>query len=576
MIKKWCIQNKYSIFIILLLTGFCGYFVSQSYGFLLYPDEFGYWTYAAMLAGYDWSDVVSLGSYYSYGYSLILFPIFALCKNAVIAYRVAIAANFILLVICFLMWKKLAEKLFGEEKKETCTFYAAIAVFYPSLLFYARTTLAEIVIVTLYAAICMLFYHYLEYNKKSTLIMLVLALVYIHFIHMRTIAILIAGGMTLTGYYLVKKKKLKQTLLMIAALFAAFCVGICAKEWITGHLYAASDSVSANDYAGQLGKLAYIFTKKGMLNFAISIAGKLLYLGLASFGLAYFGIIYAIKQILKAVSDYKKGGEMNTAVWFHIFILLSVIGATLVNAVYTVSPGRVDALPYGRYHEYVVPVLMIFGIREVSRTAKLIHDCLILLGMETLMTGMVVWSLTMYGQTNIHGYMMVGMSYMHDLNHFEPIPFFWKALGLGIVLTIGVTLIIRLANRCRGMEVVMTLILILEFALMLRAGSLYLDNSARGAYRDTRIAERIEELEQEHTREIYYCLSDNSYELISIMQFMLRERDIQIIDRDMLSEDKIDSQAILLIDYRDPMKEALEEKYDKYLENGHFTMFYNK
>ena len=60
------------------------------------------------------------------------------------------------------------------------------------------------------------------------------------------------------------------------------------------------------------------------------------------------------------------------------------------------------------------------------------------------------------------------------------------------------------------------------------------------------------------------------------MQFMLRERDIQIIDRDILSRDEIDPQAILLIDYRDPMKEIIEEKYDKYLENGHFTMFYNE
>ena len=56
---------------------------------------------------------------------------------------------------------------------------------------------------------------------------------------------------------------------------------------------------------------------------------------------------------------------------------------------------------------------------------------------------------------------------------------------------------------------------------------------------------------------------------------MLRDRDIQIIDRDMLSKDGIDSQAILVIDYRDTLKDTLEEKYDKYLENGHFTMFYN-
>ena len=96
-LKDWCIRHKYSIIFITFLFCVYEYSITRVYGFILFPDEFGYWSYAAKLAGYDWSDIVSLGSYYSYGYSLILFPIFLLCKDAILAYRVAVSINFVLL-----------------------------------------------------------------------------------------------------------------------------------------------------------------------------------------------------------------------------------------------------------------------------------------------------------------------------------------------------------------------------------------------------------------------------------------------------------------------------------------------
>ena len=84
------------------------------------------------------------------------------------------------------------------------------------------------------------------------------------------------------------------------------------KEWVTGHLYAASTSIATNDYAGQFGKIAYIFTKEGFRNFLISLSGKILYLGVASFGLAYWGIKHIVKQIYKAFTDFKNGKEIET------------------------------------------------------------------------------------------------------------------------------------------------------------------------------------------------------------------------------------------------------------------------
>lgn len=529
-----------------------------------------------MLAGYDWSDIVSLGSYYSYGYSLILFPIFVLFKEAVMAYRIAVAVNFILLICIFFLLKWLTSKLFVGRKESTVVFYVAIAVFYPSWLFYARITLAEIVIVALYAVICALLYDYLERNRMSTLIMLVLTLVYIHFVHMRTIALLIACAVTLFLYFVLKRKKIKQGMVFGAVLISVFLIGFWLKDWITGNIYAMSDSVNTNDYAGQIGKLAYIFTKKGFVNLIVSVSGKILYLGIASFGLAYWGIGYACKQVVHAIKDRKKGKEIEVDKWFCLFVLLATAGATMVNAIYTISPGRVDALVYGRYHEYVMPILMIMGARAIEESKQLYKGLSAIFALEIVMTLLVTWSLHTYGQTNMHGFMMVGMSYTHQAENFEPIRFYWQAFGLGALLTFAVTFIFRFISRQKNMEVILILVLALELVLTIKAASLYLDASALGAYRDTKIVERIEELKTtSQDRDIYYLLDDNDYALISILQFMQREEDIKILYQKSEMETSLRQEDLLLIDYRNPIAKELEEYYDFVMVNGRFILYYN-
>lgn len=575
MVKKWCALKKESLFILLLLLCFCGYNISKSYGFVLFPDEFGYWAYASMLVGYDWSDIVSLGSYYSYGYCLILFPIFRLCKNAVVAYRIAIAVNFVLLGVCFWIWKKLIERIFANGNETRRVFYAAIAVFYPSWLVYGRTTLAEIVIVTAYAAICLLLYDYLENNKMSTLIILVLTLVYIHFVHMRTIAVLIACVMTLAVYYAVKKKRIKQCVVFLCMLAIIFVLGYGLKEWITGNIYATSDVVSTNDYAGQVGKLTYMFTIEGFWNLIVSVAGKALYLGIASFGLAYFGMWYVTKKVINGIKEWKEKQEISADKWFYLFVLLATIGVIMVNAIYTIHPSRVDALTYGRYHEYVVPILMILGLIEIGENVKILQKLVAFLLVEAVMTALVVWSLSTYGQTNMHGYMMIGMSYHHQIEEFEPIRFHWQAYGIGAVLCCIVTAGLLWINRRKGMEVCMILVVALEMLLAVRAGTLYLDASALGAYRDTKIVQRIETLQEEQDRDIYYLLTDKDYALISILQFMMRDEDIHIISKDDLEKQILQEEDLLLSDYRNPLSEMLQEQYDTFMVNGHFVLFYN-
>ena len=81
---------------IILVMALCMYGIMGVFGFSAFPDEFGYWTPAAAMLGYDWSSITSLGSYYSYGYSAVLVFVLAIFKDPIVTYRAAVIVNLIL------------------------------------------------------------------------------------------------------------------------------------------------------------------------------------------------------------------------------------------------------------------------------------------------------------------------------------------------------------------------------------------------------------------------------------------------------------------------------------------------
>lgn len=580
MLRKWCIQHKYSVIFIAFLICFYGYSISRVYGFIFFPDEFGYWAYAAKAAGYDWSEIVSLGSYYSYGYSLILFPIFKLCRDSVMAYRTAVTLNFILLGAVFFMMLFLAKRLLKEQQKERIPFYVAVAVLYPTWLFYAQTTMVETALMTTFVFITILLYNYLEKNKMSTLVLLVVALVYIHFLHMRAIGVLIAGIVTLITYFLLQKRMGKQFLIFMVIGIVILLGGFAIKGFVQGGLYgsAATDTLNINDYAGQFEKMVYIFSRDGFVDLLCGLAGKILYLGLASFGLAYWGIWYAAKETVNLLKKGIRGEKCVDGRLLYLFILLATVGETLINTIYNIRPGRVDSVTYGRYHEFILPIVMLLGIYEMTKTKKLLWGTIVIAVIQLPLVPMVLYMIQKYQLTNIHGYFMVGISYLHYLKEFEPNSFFWTTYGFLIVLTVLTACMVALSKR-KGRELILVFLLVMEFLLSVRASNVYLDSSSLGAYRDTYIVDKIETLKRDNTdRRIVYIREDDS-PFVSIMQFMMRDEEISMIPcRAHIEEytrEEMDADDIIMLKYDSDYTEEIEKQYTNHLLYGHFVIYYN-
>lgn len=546
--------------------------ISKSYGFYFPADEFGYWSYAAGLAGYDWSDIASLGSYYSYGYSLILLPVFLIFKDGVIAYRAAMVVNIALLAVCFFILQKMGR-----------TFYAAAAVFYPTWLFYAGTTFAEILLVTLYLTTCMLLLKYLQTDNKRYMALMLAVMFYMYLVHLRAIGVLVSGTAVLLLYnirkYSIRKyimrnggRKVRSVLVPAAAaaviLAVGLLMGLFIKNYWTGMVYGdtADTLKNANDYAGQFEKIAYIFSIEGLKNLIISVSGKILYLGLASYGIAYFGIIYAVRRVRE-----KK--------YFPLFVLLTTVAALMICAIYTIRPGRVDTLTYGRYHEYVMPVLLMMGIKELGSKAlsakRTMCRIAVMLELEAVMTWLVTVSLNENGQTSFFGNTICGISWLYNPQDFEPVSYYWKVYLTGAVLTVAVCMGIWWTGRRRGREILLMLLVTMQIVIGIRLSSMYIDDSRLGCFRDTLLREVIYELNPEGSREVYYSTEGNAFGNIGILQFMMRDTPIHIVKTD-YDLDSQNEEDLLLIDFRSDQGEALAEKYDSHLTSGHFALYYNE
>lgn len=570
--RAWCIQRRYDILFVLLMSCIVCHGISKSYGFYFPADEFGYWSYAAGLAGYDWSDIASLGSYYSYGYSLILLPVFLIFKDGVIAYRAAMVVNIALLAVCFFILQKMGR-----------TFYAAAAVFYPTWLFYAGTTFAEILLVTLYLTTCMLLLKYLQTDNKRYMALMLAAMFYMYLVHLRAIGVLVSGTAVLLLYnirkYSIRKyimrnggRKVRSVLVPAAAaaviLAVGLLMGLFIKNYWTGMVYGdtADTLKNANDYAGQFEKIAYIFSIDGLKNLIISVSGKILYLGLASYGIAYFGIIYAVRRVRERK-------------YFPLFVLLTTAAALMICAIYTIRPGRVDTLTYGRYHEYVMPVLLMMGIKELGSKAlsakRTMCRIAVMLELEAVMTWLVTVSLNENGQTSFFGNTICGISWLYNPQDFEPVSYYWKVYLTGAVLTVAVCMGIWWTGRRRGREILLMLLVTMQIVIGIRLSSMCIDDSRLGCFRDTLLREVIYELNLEGSREVYYSTEGNAFGNIGILQFMMRDTPIHIVKTD-YDLDSQNEEDLLLIDFRSDQGEALAEKYDSHLTSGHFALYYNE
>ncbi len=573
------LHYKEYLFAVAILFAFWAFGIGSTYGFSIFSDEFAYWSYAARLAGYDWSDVTALAPYYSYGYSLILIPIFVFCKDAVTAYRIAVSINFLFLFLAMVALAGTMKRMM-PDKKMPIVLFSALTVLLPCNLFYTQMTLTEVFLVALYIAAGSVLYRYLENNRLSTLLLLMLILIYLYTVHMRTVGVLLAAMIVVTIHIFLRGDKRWHVLAALGAALALFAAADFLKQQAFVYVYGGinQELVAANDYSGQMEKIRSVLSLEGFYDLLISLAGKVLYLGLATWGLFYWGIYGMVRQAFALLRNIKKHVSAKPQQFFAVFVLLTVAAQIVIGTIYLLTLGEIGDYTYGRYSEMVIPFVMVWGFavlwKERARFVWTATGRLALL--QGLTTFLVVRQIIVTGADNFQGYFLVGISYLYNEADFQVDSFYAAAYLFCELLTVLVTAMALFCRSRKKRQYLLTAFAVVELVLAMRADIIYLEPFKKAAFRDSRMVDKMQTMQEEGRRIIYMDQVFPPY--VGILQFMGRDLDIQVIGhREAVAdyEGDITDEDILIFAFDDAFLEEWEDKYAQKDVYGHFALLYD-
>lgn len=557
----------YLTYILLIVFSIFGYGIQKICCFTLFPDEFGYWASAARLAGYDWSDMAGLGSYYSFGYGLLLFPLMKLIPDGILLYRGAVALNMILMCAAVFLIQGIVRELFPETDPVQRVFISGIAALYPPWIVYMQMTMAEALLTFLFVLITRMLITLAKRPRPAAAAGLAAALVYLYCVHMRTVGVVLACALTVGIWSIKNPAARKQARLFFFTLALAGVLAFFMKQYVLAEVFgqAGENALKTNDYGGLWIKIREIFSREGALHLAMGIIGKVFYLGLAGFGLFFRAAGWCIKRL----TDKEKSVHRETA----CFLLLSAVFEILICTVYMVKKNNIDSLIYGRYNDFLMPVLMAAGAcaliegRRVFRVSAW-HSAA--LGAMALVLALLVKK---EGREGIRAYMVVGISYLLPKDSFDPYLYFGAAWLLGTGFIFFTALLLWLGGRKEGRGWLFGGILALEAALGLYAGHRIPYHYNETHFIDKAVAETIRERSDGAQPVIY--LKEDETKYIDAIQMMLGPQPIKAVEADAFFEAEPAGDFVITVSWT-AYRERLEEMFDRNVETNSFILFYNK
>lgn len=189
------IQNETKILTLLTIIVFLTHiiFVNDTGIIYILGDEYGYWANAAYFAGYDWSATVSKIPYYSYGYSLLLVPLFKIFVNTSTMYKVAVIMNGIMGSISFLLCYDIAKKLLKNCNINIILSISFFISMYPTYILYSHITMSECLLMLLFWILSWCFVDLSNETSIYKFVVIGVISSYIYIVHQRTLGILIAS-----------------------------------------------------------------------------------------------------------------------------------------------------------------------------------------------------------------------------------------------------------------------------------------------------------------------------------------------------------------------------------------------
>lgn len=309
----------YHIFLDALIIAFLVYTVSNAVKNrtipFIYNDEYGYWASAAYFAGYDWSNIVSITSYYGYGYGFILSILLRVFPTSQQAYSAALVLNGVWWTGSFICIYKAARLLFPEKRKEIVKTVCFTAMLFPACIANMYYTWPEMLLVFLYS-LNFLLMAYLKQSQKKMFycVCIILINIYMYMVHQRTIGVVLVSCVCVL-YICWRDMSPKKSLVCVLLILVGFTCQLCIKSNVINELWNNSSTVEGNNYSGQIEKLGNMLSLYGIWNFILSFVGKSYYVWISSFLFVFVALNQCIRSFVHFLKKKKNFRNWSYGFW---------------------------------------------------------------------------------------------------------------------------------------------------------------------------------------------------------------------------------------------------------------------
>ena len=328
-------------------------------------DDFGYISDARFFANMDTFELAASSAYYSFGYALILAPFVKVIDSPVVLFRAIIVLNTTLIALSFIMALKICEVLYKNISDAIKIVISFASIIYVSNYTNSKYVFTESLVVFMFLCIAFVLIELTENYSISKLLLVSIFSVYLYFVHQRTLAVL--GSVFFVIIILIINHVIpKRHSIVLFVPVAGWILGNITKSRIQAYIYHAGESQSTNignDYSGQLGKIDYIFSGEGIIDFVNGFLSKLFYFNVSTILIGAIGLSIIILEIVRGIKNKSSDNRMV----FFIFLFLSWMGEMFIQTVFLIVPGRYDLAIYGRYIEYLYAPILTIGFMEIYK-----------------------------------------------------------------------------------------------------------------------------------------------------------------------------------------------------------------
>lgn len=390
-------------------------------------DEMGPVSIAAYWNGYDWSEVMSHGAYYSYGYAIVLYPLFHFFHTPESFFKSVIVVNALFSASITLLSFLIAKEMNPKQKPLTRLLLSLVCG--ASIVNISRSPSAwdEVFIALLCWILLFLLVKNIQNGKMVYYVLGAVFSVFLYITHQRNLGIVFVFQSFVLFISLFDTRRLIKYLINIVIVFLLLVAHIFVKAGVKENIWLNSPQSERNDfkllflkyfgdkypiviivciailtiflisvviYAAKIKKtdtegkqinsfrrvLVAIYVSAMVFGFLFlngkrfdltlyTVPAQFLYLGISSFGLFYLGILVLTVKVIRWVKNGADGidDSWGSIYAFVLFAFWAIFMVSIMNTRGNADPlvaSRADYMFYGRYSEPFSGLVWFFALLD--------------------------------------------------------------------------------------------------------------------------------------------------------------------------------------------------------------------